>query len=401
MSVSGPVPKDHPTRIAARVNLITALTPMFARPLFALLILFVPLVGCAQAQSPANAEWAQKLSKAEQAMSAKTQERMTSIRAGNSVRRGFLAKSGDLWFGTDQGAFRYDGKSFTHISVEDGLSNNQVFAIVDDEDGNIWFGTAHGLCRFDGKAFTHIPLPWSDLTSPWVEKLYPLINPNQVSCLLRAKDGGLWVGTFGAGAYRYDGETFTQYLSAEGMKYDDGLPHNWIHEIIQDAGGNIWFTSMSWGGVSRFDGKEFTHFLAEDGLSDSMTRSAFQDREGNLWFGSNGNRNGGLDRFDGKTFTEVNKQTGHDHPNIQSIYEDRTGKLWLACGLNGVCTFDGKSFTPFTKEGGQKFGPIHFFVEDAEGKLWFGGSKGTLFRYDSEKITDHSFQSSNPSRLAK
>ncbi len=90
---------------------------------------------------------------------------------------------------------------------------------------------------------------------PWVEKVYPVISPNQVTCMLQDRSGNLWVGTGGAGAYKYDGEFFTQVLEDEGKVYDDGLHHNWIHSMVEDLAGNIWVTSMSYGRVSRYDGK--------------------------------------------------------------------------------------------------------------------------------------------------
>ena len=36
------------------------------------------------------------------------------------------------------------------ISITDGLVNNEVTAIIQDENGFVWFGTRGGLQRFDG-----------------------------------------------------------------------------------------------------------------------------------------------------------------------------------------------------------------------------------------------------------
>ena len=44
---------------------------------------------------------------------------------------------------------------YQHFTMEQGLSNNSVSAIAQDDDGFIWFGTEEGLCRFDGKRFTN------------------------------------------------------------------------------------------------------------------------------------------------------------------------------------------------------------------------------------------------------
>ena len=40
---------------------------------------------------------------------------------------------------------------FRHLTVENGLSSNGIRAIVQDKHGYIWFGTDEGLNRYDGK----------------------------------------------------------------------------------------------------------------------------------------------------------------------------------------------------------------------------------------------------------
>ena len=43
---------------------------------------------------------------------------------------------------------------FTHFTTEDGLSQSSVFSIVQDDIGFMWFATEDGLNKFDGKKFT-------------------------------------------------------------------------------------------------------------------------------------------------------------------------------------------------------------------------------------------------------
>ncbi|MBR5275398.1 MAG: hypothetical protein IKU33_09190, partial [Bacteroidales bacterium] len=51
------------------------------------------------------------------------------------------------------------GKSqYRHITEEDGLSSNQVRAIIQDRLGLVWMGTNQGLDRYDGRSFQNIPL---------------------------------------------------------------------------------------------------------------------------------------------------------------------------------------------------------------------------------------------------
>jgi hypothetical protein len=71
-----------------------------------------------------------------------------------------LDKDGNLWFSiSGEGAYRYDGNSFTNFTTKDGLCNNDVGAIIQDGEGNILLGTKKGICMYDGIKFTKYPVP--------------------------------------------------------------------------------------------------------------------------------------------------------------------------------------------------------------------------------------------------
>jgi ligand-binding sensor domain-containing protein len=160
--------------------------------------------------------------------------------------------------------------------------------------------------------------------------------------MLQDKIGDLWIGTCGAGAYRYDGKTFTNFSFDNDMLQSDGLHHNVIQSMIEDKAGNIWFTSLTHGGVSRYDGINFTHFSSDDGLKDDMVYSSFQDKAGNLWFGSIQTKYEGLYRYDGKSFTSFGKEDGLCDNFVTGFFEDRAGKLWIRTG-SVLCLYDGEN----------------------------------------------------------
>jgi ligand-binding sensor domain-containing protein len=47
-------------------------------------------------------------------------------------------KKGYIWFATDNGLSRFDGKKFTNYTTEDGLSDNEVLSIDTDSKGRVW-----------------------------------------------------------------------------------------------------------------------------------------------------------------------------------------------------------------------------------------------------------------------
>ncbi len=318
-------------------------------------------------------------------------KRIAAVKAANTIRDGFADDQGNLWFSSNNGMHRFDGKSFLNFTAKDGLSDNQVTSIMQDNEGNMWFGMPDGMCRYDGENFTHVPVPYTEISSSWLDTVYPVVNPNQVTSMLQDRNGDFWIATNGAGVYRYDGETFTSHLADRGQLNPDGLYHNVVLELAQDTKGNIWFTSLTFGGaVSRYDGTSMKHYAIEDGLSDITTRSIYADRSGNVWIGSNGNREGGLDRFDGERFTNFHTADGLSGTSISGIFEDSNGKLWVGIINGSLCTFDGKRFTPFTDKDGTTYQSIGFIIEDQESNIWFGGAHGQLFRFDGKDITDFS-----------
>jgi ligand-binding sensor domain-containing protein len=117
-----------------------------------------------------------------------------------------------------------------------------------------------------------------------------------------------------------------------------------------------------------------------------MIKPSFEDKAGNIWFGSIQNLEGGISLYDGKSFRNFTKKDGLCDSNVACFYEDESGIIWIGTG-DGICYYDGKTFTPFTNDG-QSFGDIRFIIEDKESNMWFGGRYGSLYRYDGNKLKD-------------
>ncbi|MGZ4157605.1 MAG: ligand-binding sensor domain-containing protein, partial [Bacteroidia bacterium] len=158
----------------------------------------------------------------------------------------------------------------------------------------------------------------------------------------------------------------------------EGLSNNLVFSMLEDKSGNLWFGTS--GGVSKYDGKSFTHFTEKEGLSNNLVFSILEDKSGNLWFGTSG----GVSKYDGKSFTHFTEKEGLSSNNVRSILEDKSGNLWFGT-YDGVSKYDGKSFTHFTEKEGLSNNTVWSMLEDKSGNLWFGTSGG-VSKYDGNRV---------------
>jgi len=82
--------------------------------------------------------------------------------SGNLVWSIYEDRAGTLWIGTDGGLNRFDRATevFTHYRERDGLPNDMIYCILEDNAspdgtrGNLWLSTNDGLSKFDPQAET-------------------------------------------------------------------------------------------------------------------------------------------------------------------------------------------------------------------------------------------------------
>lgn len=240
-------------------------------------------------------------------------------------------REGHLWFASkDSGVYYYNGKSFQHFTIEDGLADNRVITIYEDRAGNIWFGTGGGASRYDGKSFRNFTTKEG-------------LSNNDLTTIMEDKSGKLWFGTRGEPCF-YDGQRFTTLKNTNGKKFKN------VWSIIEDKNGNIWFGDVD--GLWRYDGKTFTQ------VSQRGAHSIMEDKKGNLWTAGEVNPNTwALSRYDEKslydkipTVTEIKSGGRMDFLGIMQAHD---GSIWYGSG-RGVHRYDRKTFTDFESKKTQK-----------------------------------------------
>lgn len=132
---------------------------------------------------------------------------------------------GGTWFGADQRALYHLQKgTLTPVGPPDPPEGLRINALLRTPEGALWVGTSHGLYRYQNGEWK-IPAE--------------LLSAVFITSLAMAPDQTLWLGTYGKGIYRYDGQTWQR----TGTK--DGLVDSIIHGIAIAPDGAIWVTSPS------------------------------------------------------------------------------------------------------------------------------------------------------------
>ena len=227
-----------------------------------------------------------------------------------------LMPDGDLWIATWSGANRVKGgrlddpsawETYTVENTGGGLPNDWVYGLDLGKNGEVWFATEGGLARYengqwqswnhqDGQGAVYDLVKEDNRfdTDPaevsshharqkiemGLENISTAYNPNYIVALTVDLDGIVWLGTWGAGLARFDGESFKNYT------VKDGLASNHVFMLHEDHNGVLWIGTSH--GMSRFDGQGFSTMTTQDGLLSNTIFSMDTQKNNTLWVGSFG-----------------------------------------------------------------------------------------------------------------
>jgi ligand-binding sensor domain-containing protein/signal transduction histidine kinase len=279
---------------------------------------------------------------------------------------------GFMWFGTQYGLNRYDGYKFKVFAHEPGhpnsLSGVYIYALFKDRSGFLWIACDEFLDKFDPitETFTHYRIRGSDTQN----------ETGPVFQISQDHTGMLWLSTLD-GLYRFDPETGQSIRYAHDPKDPFSLSDSSIRYIYEDKEGNFWVATAA--GVDRFDlsTRKVTLHIP---LHELDMMSLYEDSRGVLWIihGSGG----GLAVFDRKkdTLTRYSFRGPHPggsrHSGVLTILEDREGNLWCGTQGDGLLKFDrqGRRFIRYHNEPESEESlpedSVRQLFEDREGTIW-------------------------------
>lgn len=300
--------------------------------------------------------------------------------------------------------------AFRELTVEQGLSQNSVVSIAQDSTGYMWFATQDGLNKYDGRNFKHYDIQFEDVTRSTYSKLgkiykaqngelwivsnsgklqkYNSKNDNfetinslsNVSTLIQDEAFNYYLGTYGNGIFKIDSRTndTIQFLKPQDSKrtiYDFLETNNKTILAATENG----FLEIKNGAYLFREVRRETNFSA---LS--------QSENNNLYLGSYGNglfvkqpSNSNFKQFKGFETAQLPEDL-----IIQDLLVDSRNQLWIATYGQGVylLNFEKKTIQNFTENKNNPYA-LHYndvlcLFEDNTGTIWLGTDGAGLSYYD-------------------
>ena len=312
------------------------------------------------------------------------------------------------------------------VSLFHGLPSDKVRAVAQGKDGVMWFGTDNGLAKYDGRRVQSVNLPG--------------LNAEKILALKVDGKEILWIGT-NAGAARFVNGGFYPIEETFGKSVvsiaetDDGQivlasDDGQIFQSFQNADNNlavkITLPQPLFGGNDEKSSK-LTSFAAigenfilgtlghgliivengEDREIFSRPRPYFvnvlqKDHNGDLWFGAEVRRNdGGL--YYAKDIERPEK-IGGETGTVAALAFDANDDLWIGTTERGVYHFRGRErlehYTFENTAGGLRSNNIYTVFVDRENVIWFGTDKGVC-RFDASSPFDQNISDDKNSNFVR
>ena len=328
---------------------------------------------------------------------------------------------------------------FRNISINEGLSQSSVVDIATDNTGFLWFATQDGLNRYDGKEFQIFKRNFDDITTPsasttgklavgnrndlWIissggklerMNLYdqtftpiPMLSGIQlppVSCIYPNGDD-LWIGTETKGLYVYN--LNTKKLSHHHCDASSPvkLASNQVNEIFKDSRGRIWV--LTGDGLTSFtDGSGPEQTLLSTATQNPKHAiscgSLTEDAKGNLWLGTYGRgllvkqKNDSLFR----PFFGVNSHKLPQNLTVFTLLSDQFNRIWVGTYGQGLFIINpaDSSITHILSDRKNShslgYNDVLSIRQDKRGGIWIGTDGGGVSYYD-RRLNNFTLYSTN------
>jgi signal transduction histidine kinase/ligand-binding sensor domain-containing protein len=322
-------------------------------------------------------------------------ERVPTIEG--TVRALKQTSDGTLWIGTiGNGLWTYKDNAFSHLNGI--LPSSTVLQIFEDDGHQVWIGLQDGLVRLSKTPVRVVPLPGGPdadfetisgngdgdlwVVASGVYRIHDGVArpfhftglPDvMVRNVFRARQGDMWIGTDGSGAYHITPKGAVHYSAPK------ELTNNFIRAFLETRHGDIWIATDE--GVSRITSQGVQKYGIRDGLVYFSTRSILEDRADDIWIGTDQ----GLSHWHRNAFLHDGATDALQHEKIWSIYEDPTGTLWFGTRDHGLFRYRDGQMVQFTTLQGLVSNSIYQILQDPQRRFWLSGPS-TISSLDEQQL---------------
>ena len=195
------------------------------------------------------------------------ERRSLRLQLALALARGCLLAAGLALFGTAEAVL--PGLPQLQVFTDrEGLRQNSIEAVAMDPQGYAWIATQDGAMRYDGRTWTPVDMPLPR-------------RSNWVTCMVLAPDGTRWFGTNNAGIARWNGR-WTRFDT------DAGLPSSSVYSLVEGCG-TLWAGTAK--GPARWTGSRWEPFPGGAGWSHGAVRAllaAGSAAAPEVWVGADG-----------------------------------------------------------------------------------------------------------------
>ncbi|MGB3180805.1 MAG: two-component regulator propeller domain-containing protein [Cyclobacteriaceae bacterium] len=302
-------------------------------------------------------------------------------------------------------------------TMRDGLPNNSVLDIIQDDEGYLWLATFNGIVRFDGVNL-----------QVYNTSTHPDITANGILYLYNDRDGSLLAGTNGGGLLRLEGSAFTLLPGTERknivtvhrsksgelwagtrqglLVYRDStfvppavdrLPYDLSRAnvyVLKNSPGGTLLAGCANAGIFELSENGWEAWPYNDRLPSLSVRSLLSARDGTLWVGTDG----GLSAIRDDSVRIYDVSNGSlPHNYVNDLYEDRSGIIWVATDRGVVRLKPNEESEVLNGE--STYLPAQTIIQDREGSIWIGAYRQGIIRLKDGKFLNYTEKEGLPNAV--
>jgi signal transduction histidine kinase/ligand-binding sensor domain-containing protein len=225
---------------------------------------------------------------------------------------------GTLWVATQNRVSRFRGATQEQIGAPITLPGTFLSGLLQDRNGSIWVTTQSDILRFD----------------PGTPQGPPVEMEKGKFWLSEDTNGDIWLT-------RADGSTRPAKEGQIVSRPDKGIETLHIQTVLRDSKGNTWIATLGQG-LARLqaglhDGMKMEKYSEVDGLSAVRVWCLLEDREHDIWVGTQN----GLNRFRDEKITTLTRREGLASEGVDALAAGQDGSVWASTSI-GINRIDGE-----------------------------------------------------------